>query len=230
MSEWAGLADWWLSELRADPEYDRTVLPLALDLLQPSPGERILDVGCGEGRVMRAVDDSGAEAVGCDLEVELLRDAARAGGVVRCGLPDLGWAKPGSFDAVVVVLVLEHLADDRIFEEARRVAVEGGRLIVVVNHPIITSPGSAPVVDPRDDEILWRFGDYFGDGHTEEPAGEATIRFHHRSMERLLGAAASAGWALERLVERGADPATADPLLARQSSIPRLAGLLWRAG
>ena len=52
----------------------------ALDLLDPKPGERILDVGCGDGALSVKIIDRGAEVVGVDKSPELV-EAARARGV-----------------------------------------------------------------------------------------------------------------------------------------------------
>ena len=52
----------------------------ALDLLDPQPGERILDVGCGDGALSLKIIDRGAEVVGVDNSPELV-EAARSAGV-----------------------------------------------------------------------------------------------------------------------------------------------------
>lgn len=52
----------------------------ALDLLDPRAGERILDVGCGDGTLSLKIIDRGAEVVGVDSSPELI-EAARAAGV-----------------------------------------------------------------------------------------------------------------------------------------------------
>jgi SAM-dependent methyltransferase len=52
----------------------------ALDLLDPKPGERILDVGCGEGTLTRKMIDRGAIVLGVDNSPEMVA-AARAKGV-----------------------------------------------------------------------------------------------------------------------------------------------------
>jgi trans-aconitate methyltransferase len=52
----------------------------ALDLLDPQPGERILDVGCGEGTLTKRILERGAIALGIDNSPEMIA-AARAGGV-----------------------------------------------------------------------------------------------------------------------------------------------------
>src|SRR5690606_8911039 len=70
VNTWSHLADWSLTEISA-PAYAEDVLPLTLELLDPRPGERLLDVGCGEGGVMRAVAASGADVVGIDGSLDL---------------------------------------------------------------------------------------------------------------------------------------------------------------
>src|SRR5437868_7199334 len=52
----------------------------ALDLLDPQPGERILDVGCGEGTLTRKILERGATVLGIDNSPEMIA-AARASGV-----------------------------------------------------------------------------------------------------------------------------------------------------
>ena len=52
----------------------------ALDLLDPRPGERILDVGCGDGTLALVMIDRGAEVVGIDSSEEMVA-AAQAKGV-----------------------------------------------------------------------------------------------------------------------------------------------------
>jgi len=52
----------------------------ALDLLDPQPGERILDVGCGEGTLTRKIIERGATVLGIDNSPEMIA-GARATGV-----------------------------------------------------------------------------------------------------------------------------------------------------
>jgi SAM-dependent methyltransferase len=224
------LAAWWLGEVEADPAYRDIVVPLAVAVLAPRPGGRYLDLGCGEGQVMRAVADAGAVPIGCDAAPMLAARAAGAGPVVVSRLPDLSWAADGAFDGAYAVLVLEHLVDlEGMLEAAARVVRPDGVLAVVANHPAYTAPGSAPVMDPTDGEILWRWGPYLDEGASDVPAGEGAVTFHHRPMGRLLTAAAAAGWCLDRLVEEGVGEAQAatDPLLAAQRHIPRLLAARW---
>jgi SAM-dependent methyltransferase len=52
----------------------------ALDLLDSKPGERILDVGCGEGTLTRKIIERGAIVLGVDNSPEMIA-AARSNGV-----------------------------------------------------------------------------------------------------------------------------------------------------
>jgi trans-aconitate methyltransferase len=52
----------------------------ALDLLDPQPGERVLDVGCGEGTLTKKIAERGATVLGIDNSPEMVA-AARTKGV-----------------------------------------------------------------------------------------------------------------------------------------------------
>ena len=219
-----------MTELAEDPAYDEEVLPLALDLLDPQPDAVYLDLGCGEGRVMAAIAARGAIPVGVDVAASLLDKASRFGQVHRAEIPPLSFLDDNSVDGVVVVLVLEHLEDEvSLFAEAARVTRSGGAMALVINHPVWTAPKSTPIVDDTD-EILWRPGEYFSHGWSDEPAGDGSVRFHHRTMAQLLTSAADARWQLRRMIEEGVTPAQVAriPGLAGQNHLLRLLGVRWR--
>jgi trans-aconitate methyltransferase len=52
----------------------------ALDLLDPQPGERVIDIGCGEGTLTKKIVERGATVLGIDNSPEMIA-AARANGV-----------------------------------------------------------------------------------------------------------------------------------------------------
>jgi SAM-dependent methyltransferase len=52
----------------------------ALDLLDPKPGERVLDIGCGEGTLTKKIIERGATVLGVDNSPEMIA-AARANGI-----------------------------------------------------------------------------------------------------------------------------------------------------
>lgn len=208
--------------------YQEDVDPLTSGLIGPLTAP-VLDVGCGDGRVLRTL--AHLDAIGCDISTALLGRAVTHAPVVCSRLPGLGWLRDRTLGGIVVVLVLEHISDlGRFMAEAARVTRPGGHLVAILNHPAFTAPGAGPITDPVDSEVTWRWGSYFDDGSTLEPAGANLVRFHHRSLSTLLTTAAIAGWSLDRLIERpiGSRAAQRDPILARQRNIPRLLGVRWR--
>jgi 2-polyprenyl-3-methyl-5-hydroxy-6-metoxy-1,4-benzoquinol methylase len=97
-------------------------------------GERVLDVGCGDGRFAGELLDAGAQVLGIDVAEEPLRRA-------RARHPELDvrlvaeagpWPlKDASFDVVWAGEVIEHVADTSAWlSEARRVLRSGGSLVL----------------------------------------------------------------------------------------------------
>ena len=76
-------------------------------------GNRYLDVGCSTGFVVEAARDKGWDAIGIDLNPSAIEFGRSRGLDLRTvALEDAGFA-PGSFDAVSLFDVLEHLLDPR---------------------------------------------------------------------------------------------------------------------
>ena len=100
-------------------------------------GQRVLDVGCGEGWFTSELGRAGAEAVGIDVAEEPLRRARRRDGSLdlRLVAPCGGWSGSGlgdaEFDAVWAGEVVEHVADTAgLLSEMRRVLRPGGTLLL----------------------------------------------------------------------------------------------------
>ena len=70
----------------------------ALDLLDPQPGERILDVGCGEGTLTKKIVGRGATVLGIDNSPEMIA-AARAAGIDAILLAAENMTFSSEFDA-----------------------------------------------------------------------------------------------------------------------------------
>jgi len=215
------MGEWWLTELEGDPAYEEVVTPMLLDILRPEPGALYLDLGSGEGRVMRAVQEQGGLVHGVEMNQVLASRSGTIGPTIIARLPHLSFLRPNVYDGAYCVLVLEHVPDHHgFFSAAARVVKSGGTLSLVINHSVWTAPGSTPITD-SDGEVLWRAGAYLSEGFSDEPAGEATVRFHHRPISSLLNAAAGSGWSLERMVEIPYHE------LGDQAGIPRLLAIRW---
>ena len=97
----------------------------ALELLDPRPGERILDVGCGEGTLTRRIAERGASVVGID-QSESMVGAARAAGLdVRLGdAARLEFAS--EFDAAFSNAALHWMRDGAAVARGVFAALKGG--------------------------------------------------------------------------------------------------------
>jgi ubiquinone/menaquinone biosynthesis C-methylase UbiE len=103
-------------------------------LARVAPGERVLDVGCGEGRFTSELRLAGAQAVGIDVAEEPLERARSRDGLLDVRLIDEAGDWPledSSFDVAWAGEVIEHVADTAAWlSELRRVLRSGGRLLL----------------------------------------------------------------------------------------------------
>ena len=109
-------------------------------LARVSPGDRVLDLGCGEGDFTAALAAAGTDALGADVSERALEHARARHPDLRFELvPPHGpfpWPD-GAFDVVWASEVVEHVLDTaRWLSEVRRVLTPGGRLLLTTpDHP-----------------------------------------------------------------------------------------------
>ena len=109
-------------------------------LLDPRPGERVLDLGCGTGRLAAAIAGRGAETVGVDLDAAMIAAArerfppsarralafVRGDGEALEGVAGL----EGPFDAVFSNAALHWMTrPDAVLRGVRALLRPGGRLV-----------------------------------------------------------------------------------------------------
>ena len=99
----------------------------ALDLLDPKMGERILDVGCGDGALTHKIVERGADVVGVDNSPELVA-AARAIGLDVFEMDAADMTFDAEFDAAFSNAALHWMFDkDRVAHATFRALKPGGR-------------------------------------------------------------------------------------------------------
>ncbi len=207
-TDWDELAGWWRRTFAngADLEYELQILPLAAAGLAGC--RRLLDVGTGEGQLARrlaAAEPSPELVVGIDPYPRQLHNAVAQSGGARY-LQAAGEALPfagASFDGVVCCLVIEHADDpDAVLSELARVLAPGGRLLLLVNHPVVQGPGSGLVDDTVLGERYWRIGPYLPrQVVVEEVDPGVPVRFAHRPLSGYVNPLCEAGLVLTRLEE-----------------------------
>jgi SAM-dependent methyltransferase len=127
--------------LHADARHERVSPPLLgskirndmlREFLRPSPGDLIVDLGCGSGRVLVWNRALGAEAIGIDISPFFSEDARQDVPLLLGDLRRLPFAD-GTFTKAWSLDVLEHLSPEALramLAEANRVLAPGGQLFV----------------------------------------------------------------------------------------------------
>lgn len=166
------------------------VRPAIVDLAGDVAGRRILDAGCGAGPVSVALRDRGAVVSGFDRSAKMVELARqRLGDDVDLRVADITGPLPypdGAFDDAVAALVLHYLEDwTAPLAELRRVLKPGGRLIVVVNHPILL-------------KMVHRETDYFATTKWSDEydfnGQKAVLTYWHRPLHAMTDAFTAAGF------------------------------------
>lgn len=110
-------------------------------LPKPGPGQRLLDIGCGNGDFLANARDAGWDVLGIDADPKAVAVAKQRGLDVSVGRIDLLAGESGRFDAITVSHVLEHLHDPRQFiHVVHRLLKPGG--VIFVDTPNIESRGA----------------------------------------------------------------------------------------
>ena len=100
-----------------------------LDMLAPRPGERILDLGCGDGVLTARIAEAGAHVVGVDASADQIA-AARALGLDARVVDGHELDFEGAFDAILTNAALHWMTrPDEVVAGMHRALVPGGRLI-----------------------------------------------------------------------------------------------------
>lgn len=223
--EWDHQADDWAELTTDDPFYDHLNKPTFLELI-PAPGSLTLDVGCGEGRVARALSAQGHRVVGVDGSPRLARRAVEHASPIAVAAGDITRlpVASGVADLVVCFMVLMDVDDlDAGVAELARVLAPGGVVCAAILHPIRTSGLFAP-----DDPYRTFFmGEYLRPmRHVLEvgrPNGQAfPFRVAHRPLQDYSRACEAAGLSITTLREpRPTDAAVAAwPELADYQRVP----------
>jgi 2-polyprenyl-3-methyl-5-hydroxy-6-metoxy-1,4-benzoquinol methylase len=100
-------------------------------LLQAVPEGRLLDVGCGSGEWLATMCELGWRAEGIDFDENAVRVARQKGLDVRCGTLEQQNFPSGTFDAVTLNHVIEHLPDPKkTILECARILKPDGKLVI----------------------------------------------------------------------------------------------------
>lgn len=213
-TSWDHLATWydgWVGETGS--RYHRAVaIPTTLALLELRAGERLLDVGCGQGVLASHARQAGAEYVGIDASPRMVALARRRHG--RDGRFAVGDARAlatapgiaaGSFDAAVFLLSVQDVDDlDTVIASVGAVLRARSRIVLFLTHPAFRVPrhsgwGTDParrLIHRRVDGYLTPMAVPLGG---RPRAGPSTS--FHRPLSAYVTALAGQGFAIDRMLE-----------------------------
>jgi SAM-dependent methyltransferase len=223
---WDGQAEAWGRFARTpghDVYHEGFNFPAFL-LLLPPPGDRTLDLGCGEGRVGAELERRGHRVVGIDSSpamVNLARERHEALVADAASLP----FDDGSFDLVVAYMSVMNLDEPEAgVREAARVLSRRGRMCIAVVHPIDGAGVFEEPLDPRADFVIG--GSYFEPDAKlwESDRDGIHVTFFDRALplERLARACEDAGLLIDAVREPrpSAEFVRANPVAERRLRIP----------
>lgn len=191
-------------------------------------GKRVLDIGCGDGSLVRFFAKNGAHAAGVDINTEVLARARAAKRVANEHFTEArGESLPfpdASFDIAVYFNSLHHVpvaVQGQALHEAARVLTPGGTLLVV--EPLAEGPNFR-LVQPVDDETEVRAAAKRALGdlpptmlrHEKQLVYDATVRYP--DFETFLART------------QAVDTGRADAIAAKRNLLARLFTELGRPG
>lgn len=195
LDSWHHNAQAWIDAVRSGAIESRrqvTDQAILLAILGRQP-ERVLDLGCGEGWLLRALAGRGIEAVGVDGDSTLV-DAARAAGAGEVHLASYAQLAEATvhvgkdYDVICANFALLHQDIIELLSAMRTLLVPGGALVIQTLHPWSVADG--------DYQDGWREESFAGFAGNWQP-----MPWYFRTLASWLNALDMAGLRLVSLQE-----------------------------
>ncbi|MBM4466723.1 MAG: methyltransferase domain-containing protein [Chloroflexi bacterium] len=224
---WNQNAAFWDERMGEGNDFVEVLIwPATERLLDLRPGERVLDIACGNGLTSRRLAAMGAEVVALDFATEMIAYAVERttehtdriqylvlDATDEAALLALG---KGQFDAALCNMAMFDMAEiEPLMRALSRLLRPGGRFVFSVLHPCFNSSHLALVAEQEDREgdlvtvCSVKIFSYITPTVTHAVAMRGQPKpqlLFHRPLEGLLGAGFEAGFVLDGLEERAFPP------------------------
>jgi SAM-dependent methyltransferase len=202
------------------------IWPATERLLEIKPGERVLDIACGNGLYARRLAALGAQVVAFDFAAEMIahardRQGAPAGPITYLVLDAtdeqalLGLGER-SYDAAICQMALMDMAEiGPLLRALARLLRPGGRFVCATAHPSFFNPTTTRVAEASEkDGVIATSYSVKVSSYMSHAVDHSVVRedqpqphlFFHRPLQDILSACFSAGFVLDALEERAFSP------------------------
>jgi SAM-dependent methyltransferase len=242
-SGWDHVAAWydgWVGQ-RGSSYHQRLAIPASLELLEPSAGEDILDVGAGQGVLAPFVLERGCRYTGLDVSPALIdrarqrrsRQARFLVGDAR-GLELVAALRPASFDAAIFLLSIADIPDlDLVAASLDWALRPSARVVIVMTHPAFRQPRHSGWGYDESRKLTYRRVDGYLTPMAvplDAVAGRRPTWSHHRPISDYVNALAAFGFGVDAMLEvpdvpPGQRPGRASQRRMDNPDIPLLLGI-----
>lgn len=229
---WDSSAQAWVVEQGEAGDWSRQFIlfPIFRAFLAGHVGKSALDVGCGEGQLVRLAHGLGVCTTGLDSSEALLAIARQrdAGGAYVEGVAEALPFDDGAFDLVLSCVALIDIPDiDRAILEMARVLRPGGRALVA-NTNCFFSAGLPEgwIYDAQNHAISFAIDRYLEAREIVSEWRGIRVINHHRPLSAYMSAFLDAGLILRRFEEpvAASDRPQKD---ARHNRVPYFSVMEW---
>ena len=225
---WERIASWWDKHIGEGNDFQTTLIMPATDrLLDPHPGQTILDVACGNGNYARALARRGARVVACDFAETFLESARnrttpddgeieyrRIDATSMAEMLTLGEKRFDS--AVCSMAMMDMIVIDPLLDSLAELLKPGGRFVFSLPHPCFNANDMKFTADLeiRQDRREQTFGVEIRRYLTQEAGRSVGIinqpephYFFHRPLSAIFAACFSGGFVIDGVDEPAYPPA-----------------------
>lgn len=172
----------------------------------PAPGRLTLDIGCGEGRVGRDLQEAGHRVVGVDGSATMCKAATTYEAPIRAIIGDAARLPlaDASADCVIAFMSLQDIDDmPGAIKEMARVLEDGKKLALAIVHPMYSGGRFSAAGDSSADFVIEQsyFEPQFRTSQDSQDGMKVTFFREHRPLEAYVTALISAGFSIEQLHE-----------------------------